>query len=105
MPTTTQPILIRPASDQDARALARLAAIDSAAPVGPHALVAEVSGVAVAALDLVDGRVIADPFVATADLVDLLRLRAQRLAAPAATHARRGRTPLRRAHRTLVARG
>jgi hypothetical protein len=100
--TTTQPILIRTASDQDARTLRRLAAVDSAAPVGPHALVAEVGGVAVAALDLADGRVVADPFVATADLVDLLRLRARRLAAPAAA---RARTPLRRAGRMLVARG
>ena len=34
-------------------------------------------GRAVAALDLADGRVVADPFARTADLVELLRLRAE----------------------------
>jgi hypothetical protein len=105
MTPTPQPILIRVAGDRDARALARLAAIDSAAPVGPSALVAEIAGTPVAALDLVDGRAVADPFVPTAHLVDMLRLRAHRLSAPAAPRSARARVLLRHPGRMLATRG
>jgi len=72
----SQAIVIRTASRDDARALARLAALDSQAPLGGHALLVEVDGVAHAALEPASGRVVADPFHRTADLVALLRLRA-----------------------------
>ena len=63
----------------DETALARLAQLDSAVAPAQPVLVAEVGGRLVAALSLVDGTVIADPFHRTADLVDLLRARAGQL--------------------------
>lgn len=75
----------RPADEADLR---RLAALDSARPLGGRALVAEVEGRPVAALDLADGRVVADPFEHTAEVVELLRVRAQRLHAAARSERR-----------------
>jgi hypothetical protein len=72
-------VTVRPAHVGDEPALARLAALDSAeAPTGP-ALVAEADARILAALPLGSGRPIADPFVPTAELVALLRLRAEQL--------------------------
>ena len=70
---------IRTAAEDDHRRLDRLAALDSARPINGDALVAEVDGDAVAALDLHSGRAIADPFRPTARVLDLLRLRAAQL--------------------------
>jgi hypothetical protein len=42
-------------------------------------LIAELDGRLLAALALSDGRVVADPFHPTADLIDLLRARANQL--------------------------
>jgi hypothetical protein len=53
---------IRPATAADARALARVAALDSQRPLAAPVLLAEEGGVAVAAISLADGRVVADPF-------------------------------------------
>ena len=74
-------IVIRHARHEDDRTLAGLAALDSREALAGPALLAEVDGVARAALDLHDGSVAADPFVRTADLVELLRLRARGIAA------------------------
>ena len=63
----------------DEPALRRLAALDSVRPLKGRALVAEVEGRPVAALGLLDRRVVADPFEHTADAVELLRFRARRL--------------------------
>jgi hypothetical protein len=63
----------------DAKRLARLAALDSAEPLARPILLAEVDGQLLAALGLCDGLVIADPFHPTADVIDLLRARAQHL--------------------------
>jgi len=73
----TGAIAIRHAADADARALADLALLDDRAPLTGPALIAEVDGVARAALDLHDGSVAADPFVRTAELVALLQLHAR----------------------------
>jgi hypothetical protein len=72
-------IVIRRADASDARALSRLAALDTApAPLaGPDVLIAEVSGHVVAAV--ADGQAIADPFQPTAGLVELLHMRARQL--------------------------
>ena len=70
---------IRTAGAHDERQLERLAALDSARPLHGEALVAEVDGAPVAALDLDSGRAIADPFRPTAKVVDLLRIRAAQL--------------------------
>jgi hypothetical protein len=69
-------IVIRHASDADARTLLDLAMLDDRAPLTGPALIAEVDGVARAALDLHDGSVAADPFAHTAQLVELLKLHA-----------------------------
>ena len=68
---TSDTIVIRRAGAADVRVLARLAALDSAAIPAADSLIAERDGVAVAALDLTDGRVVADPFERSVDLVEL----------------------------------
>ena len=76
-------IIIRTSTDADVRALARLASLDSApAPLG-RVLVAEVDGALRAALPLHGGTAIADPFVETAHVVELLRTHAAALDADA----------------------
>jgi hypothetical protein len=79
---TTGPhtIAIRLASEADNAQLIQLAALDSA-PV-PHSpvLVADLDGEIVAARELGRARSIADPFRLTADLRDLLDLRARQAA-------------------------
>ena len=72
-------ITIRAAGVDDAAALRRLAALDSAPALRGEALLAEVDGQPLAALGLASGRVVADPFRLTAELGDLLRLRAAQL--------------------------
>lgn len=72
-------IAIRLAHPDEDAVVRRLAALDSApVPRGP-ALLALVDDRAVGALGLHDGAVVADPFVATADLVQMLRARAEHL--------------------------
>lgn len=73
-------ITIRPARATDERALLRLAALDCAAPIGGAALVAEVQDIPVAAVDVRDGRLVADPFQATAAVADLLMSRRRQVA-------------------------
>lgn len=67
----------------DARdpALFRLSGLDSARPLDVPALVAHDHGDPVAALSLVDGRSIADPFRSTGAALTTLRLRADGLRA------------------------
>jgi hypothetical protein len=74
-------IVIRHSLDEDVRTLAGLAILDSRPELHGPALLAEVDGVARAALDLSDGSVAADPFAPTTELVELLRLRARAIAA------------------------
>jgi hypothetical protein len=74
-------IVIRHSVAEDVRTLAGLAALDSRPELTGPALLAEVDGVARAALDLHDGSVAADPFARTTELVELLRLRARGIAA------------------------
>lgn len=72
-------VVIRLATAGDRPALVRLAELDSQQPPSGPALIGEVAGRAVAAVSLADGRVIADPFVLTGNVVDLLRMRAAQL--------------------------
>jgi len=69
----TSPITIRRSSDADQRQLRELAELDSAAPIAGPVLIAEVDERPVAAISLDGRREIADPFVPTRDLVELLR--------------------------------
>lgn len=84
-------LTVRRAGHGDEIALVRLAALDSAAPLAGDVLIAEVGGTPIAAISLADGRVVADPFERTADIVELLRMRAKQLRAPAARIALRPR--------------
>jgi len=78
MNTMIHDLVLRAERPSDETVLRRLAALDSTRPLRGRSLVAELDGTPVAALDLTDGRVIADPFRHTADAVALLRLRAAR---------------------------
>ena len=78
--------VIRRATDDDERALRALAQLDSQRPLSEPALIGEIDGCPAAAISLVDGRVIADPFQFTVQLRQVLRIRA------AAMHAH-SRTP------------
>jgi hypothetical protein len=72
-------LTIRTADAADAGALARLAALDSSFPPTGDSLIAEVGDELWAAIEIGSGAAIADPFRPSADLVDLLRFRADRL--------------------------
>ncbi|MDQ5834369.1 MAG: hypothetical protein M3550_15145 [Actinomycetota bacterium] len=76
---TDKALTIRPADVADSGALARLAALDSASPPTGDALIAEVGSELWAAVEIGSGTAIADPFRPSADLVELLRFRAERL--------------------------
>jgi len=79
-------VVLRVARPDDEAILQRLAALDSRPVPAAPVLVAEVDGEALAALSLADGAAVADPFSATAPLVELLE---------AGAAARRGRSPRR----------
>lgn len=73
----TEPITITHSSEDDSQKLWRLAALDDRrAPRGP-ALLAYVGGELRAAVGLVDGQAVADPFHPTAELVQMLRFQAR----------------------------
>jgi hypothetical protein len=72
-------MVLRADRPTDESTLRRLAALDSKRPLRNRALLAEVDGRAVAAIDLQDGRVVADPFVPTSEVVELLKVRADRM--------------------------
>jgi hypothetical protein len=78
-PMSERPMTIRLATPEDAGALVRLAALDSARPLAGTVLLAESEGVPAAALSLESGSVTADPFQHTADAVRLLVLRRYQL--------------------------
>ena len=74
-------IAIRWAEAEDEALLRQLAHLSSRAlPRGPF-LLAEADGAPLAALSVATGETVADPFVATYDLVALLELRSQHLRA------------------------
>ena len=81
------PLVIRLAVAADETELRRLAHMDSARPLSGQALLAEQGGSVIAALSLDDGAAIADPFVASADAVAMLRVRAEQLNRSSATAA------------------
>lgn len=82
------PVVVRLATAADLPALAYLADLDSAKrPVG-ETLIGERYGRPVVALGLSDGSVVADPFVPTSEVTELLRLRAAQLSRPARKYGR-----------------
>lgn len=70
-------MVLRADRPTDEAALRRLAALDSVRPIRGRAIVAEVEGRTVAAIGIEDGKVVADPFEHTAEVVELLRSRVQ----------------------------
>ena len=70
-------MVLRADRPTDESTLRRLAALDSKRPIEGRALLAEVDGHAVAAIGIDDGKVVADPFEHTSDVVELLRIRAR----------------------------
>jgi hypothetical protein len=72
-------LTIRRATADDAFAVKRLAAIDSAAPPTGDLLLAEMGEELWAAVSLDTGAAIADPFRPSGEIVELLRFRAERL--------------------------
>ena len=70
---------IRQADPVDEAAIRRLAALDSAEAPQGELLVAESDDELVAAVPVAGGRAVADPFRRSAEVVDLLRLRASQL--------------------------
>jgi hypothetical protein len=82
-------ITVRNAVSADRAELDRLAALDSATPPRGPALVAEADSRMLAALPLESGRPIADPFEPTAEIVALLRVRAEQLKQSGADNAGR----------------
>jgi hypothetical protein len=68
-------LVLRRGRPTDAAGIAVLAQLDSARPLTGPSIVAENDGRLVAAVSLHDGRVVADPFTPTADVVEMLRLR------------------------------
>jgi hypothetical protein len=73
-------IVIRRAEVHDSGALGRLVQLaERAAPPLQPVLLAESDGQLVAAVSTVSGEAVFDPFVATADVIALLRLRASQL--------------------------
>ena len=75
----TGSVTIRRLDERDAPAVARLAGLDSEANLEAPALGAEVEGRLLAAISLVDGRTVSDPFSRTAELRSLLALRAAQI--------------------------
>lgn len=66
---------IRRATEADEDALRRIAELDSRRVLSGPALIGEIDGAPAAAVSLIDGRVIADPFQRTAVLTQILRMR------------------------------
>jgi hypothetical protein len=75
-------IAIRPAIPADADGLEHLSELDGRRLPKGQALIGEIEGQLVAAVPLGEGTAIANPFVATGELVDLLRLRARQISPP-----------------------
>ena len=97
--TSFDDLTLRLSNGEDALALGRLAQLDATLYDGSEVLLAELGGELVAALPLDGGRAFADPFRHTAELVALLGLRRDQLAAAAASG--RGLSRARRAGRRL----
>ena len=70
---TTASLVLRPATSADAADLERLAALDSSRPLAGEVMLAHADGDVRAALSLETGRVVADPFYPSLELVPLLR--------------------------------
>jgi hypothetical protein len=89
-------VALRMAERDEAAMIRRLAALDDAPALEGPVLLALSDGEPVAAISMLDRRVVANPFLPTRDLVQLLRVRADHIAGPG-PGPRRGLIMLRRA--------
>jgi hypothetical protein len=89
IPDARAAVTLRLATEADAGALRRLAAVDSARVLSSPVLVADVGGELWAAVSLQDGGAIADPFRPSGELLGLLLERSRQLAAVSAASGRR----------------
>lgn len=85
---TESTLTLRLASSNDDRELRRLAALDTAPVPAAPSLLAKENGRLIAAVSLVDGSEISDPFVSSGGALEVLRMRA--------VHIRGERLPSRR---------
>jgi hypothetical protein len=81
VPVGESTLVIRVATRFDDAELHRLAALDSARPLGGTVIVAQSDGRIDAALSIDEGRAVADPFRPTAHLLASMRVRARGLQA------------------------
>lgn len=86
-------VALRIAESDEAQVVRRLAALDDAPALQGPVLLAVMDGEPVAAISLLDRRVVANPFVPTGDVVELLRVRAEHIHGPG-PGSRRGRSTL-----------
>lgn len=96
-------VVLRPSRREDAPAIRRVAERDCAPPPGGAALIGEVEGEVRACLELASGRVAADSFHPTAELVEMLRVRARRVRATEEGGSGPARVVFRRLRRAAVA--
>lgn len=89
-------VRIRRLGAGDGAALASLAQLDSSPAPAEPVLGAEVEGRLLAAISIASGMLVADPFHRTAEVAEMLRLRASQIAADSA-HGRRSLRSLLRA--------
>ena len=73
------PVVIRLATAGDRRELERLAQLDSGLLPSGEIMIGELHGRPVVAVGMADGTVIADPFIQTAEIAELVSLRAHQL--------------------------
>jgi hypothetical protein len=94
-PTFPRPhgVLLRTATAEDDTGLIRLARLDGARPLVGPVLIAEENGAMVAALCLSTGRAVADPFVPSLRLIELLRHYEARRQVPGGAPGRGGLLP------------
>ena len=83
------PIMIRRSTDEDQVAIQELASLDSRRPPNGEALLAFTGTELRAALPLDGGEPVADPFHHTAEIVELLRVRATHLRSQGTARPRR----------------
>jgi hypothetical protein len=74
----TEPITIIHSTEENSQELWRLAALDDRRAPSAPALLAYVGGELRAAVGVVDGRTVADPFHRTAELVEILQFQARK---------------------------
>ena len=94
LPPSAWTIAIRLAEPTDMGRVDTLAALDSARPLDGDILLAEVGDEPIAAIDLHNGRAVANPWKPTAEAVRLLQLRREQLRGEMDARRPRRRRPL-----------